>query len=513
MPRPNLSRAETAFMLLLLAYFVIIGYFVLTTHYLFSDEAFAVWHVHDSRNILNGLHSEGRGLAGIYLYFLFRHFDTVEKLNTIRFISLLGWASTIFYLFLLLGRSAKAGILPLSTSFICLNVLFAATSLSFTIYVGWAACGEAFLPALAAFYAGFSLLRHLHAQSPGSPLSWAVCLKVITAGIVSLFFYQPLYPLMLFPFFLLYISWPDKAAFRKLCTAIFVSLLTYLIYYCLFIALLKFTHIPGGDRTKISHDIPGKLGFFFSFPLNQAFNFNMPFNTSSILSQAAFPVLAATWVVLVFTRKQIKTPDKISFLLITAGCWLLAFLPQMIASENFGPYRTMLPLSLFVFATLAAAAEALLKTAFARKIFVFAADGLLLIGGTYNYRHFIAQPLAFEYACIQSYIERHYSPGIDTIIVVRPAENGFKSLAGVGNYKDEFGMPSSSKDWAPDGLVRQLLLEKGVSEKSLQKISVTQRAEDARAGIAGSTGPAVLLIDIPALFKEKYAINGHRLTP
>ncbi|MES1249856.1 MAG: hypothetical protein ABUL46_04185, partial [Chitinophaga rupis] len=51
-----------------------------------------------------------------------------------------------------------------------------------------------------------------------------------------------------------------------------------------------------------------------------------------------------------------------------------------------------------------------------------------------------------------------------------------ESSLGIGSYKDEFGMPSTNKDWTPEPLLKQLVLELTGSRQQAEALKVTQYA-------------------------------------
>src|ERR1700730_8858438 len=158
----NTRAAPLLFWGLLSFYFFFIGYEVLTSEYLLTDEAFMLWHLPYNHTVFNIWHSLGRSFSGWMIEWLFGVNDTVARLRYVRLFSLLQCILATLLLFYVLRRLQKSG-LSLSDSQIYCTVAFFAASLSSIIYIGWAVCTVDFIPIILSLLAGLFLYRSLEA--------------------------------------------------------------------------------------------------------------------------------------------------------------------------------------------------------------------------------------------------------------------------------------------------------------------------------------------------------------
>jgi hypothetical protein len=342
---------------------------------------------------------------------------------------------------------------------------------------------------------------------------------VILLSVAGLFFYQTSYPFLLLPFYLLFLTGGVASMrgrpFRVICWGIFIYLIILPVYLGLFRLGLLWTNMAPSDRTALASSLTERLSFFFAYPMNQAFNGNLFFDVRSIVSQLMFPVLFLAWAVVVFrsSRKgagggplrpagnflqtgqsvlsdrsvisgqssvgqpvssgKVRAMIALRYILGLMAFWVLGFLPQLAGHEAYAPYRTMLVMTLLVFLALTFAVLSLLHSARGRMLFTFTVVMALLGKGAYNYKIYVADPLGKEYNVIRQELRTHYNGHIQEIVFIRPHADGFEASQGIQSYKDEFGMPSTNKDWTPDPLVRQLLYEFTGSRQRADALNVT----------------------------------------
>ncbi len=91
-----------------------------------------------------------------------------------------------------------------------------------------------------------------------------------------------------------------------------------------------------------------------------------------------------------------------------------------------------------------------------------------------NFRYNFIAPLQQEYQLVNNAFNKNYHTGIDTIYFLSPAENAFYKPYGIVSYKDKFGVPSTFKDWTPEPLIKQLILEKTMDRQQAEKIAIIQ---------------------------------------
>lgn len=514
---PNLT-GRVLYWGMLSLYFLFLGYQILHSDYLFTDEAFMLWHQQDHHTLFAYWGTQGRALTGWLEQWLFEACGRTANVKCIRLLSLGECMVTLVFLFFMLRRLQRKGGLPLSDLQIYLTVAFVAASLSTTICIGWAVCTEIFIPILLSLAAGWLLYEAVQPSGlPGDPvrIPALITLSVLVLGVTALFFYQSPYPFLLLPCYLLFLTRKDGKIGRPVIVGLVYYFAGLVIYFLLFKYSLKASAMVASDRTELAFKPLDRISFFFSFPMNQAFNGNAFFDARSLFSQAMFPVLFLCWVALVFYSGRGQTARNIRYLLGMLAFWILGYLPLLIAKESFGPYRTMLVLSVMVFMMLADAALPLIRSPRMRTAVSFVLIGVLLAAGAYHYKVYLADPLKKEYQSVRAAVRDGYTDRIREVVFIRASDHGFEKSLGIGSYKDEFGMPSTNKDWTPEPLVRQIVLELTGSRQRAEALRLVQYAGleewKAAAGKRGATNPAgtglagidsVLIIDASRLLND-----------
>lgn len=146
----------------------------------------------------------------------------------------------------------------------------------------------------------------------------------------------------------------------------------------------------------------------------------------------------------------------------------------MISKENFASYRTLYPLQLAVFWLMINQAAYFIKKNRAKQLIAGAFTTLLLITGFYNYNFQFVRPLKKEYGNFRTYLESRIPTLPDTVYFIRADKKLFTSLYSIRSTGDEFGSPSTTRDWVPEPLIRQIVMEKTGNRKKAEKIKVIQ---------------------------------------
>ena len=495
-------------------YFLFIGYEALTSEYLFTDEAFMFWHQPDNHLVFNIWVSIGRIFSGWVKDWMFSASKTIADIKFIRFCTVLQCFLATLSLSYVLRRLQKSG-LAFSDGLVYCTVAFFAASLSSLVLIGWAVCTDFFIPIILSLFAGLFLYESVIKagslpQGGGSlpergrpPIAIAGVSLAILLGVCSLFIYQPMYPFILLPFYGVFLLRKDGRMTRGMLVALVIFFVALGIYFLLFQWSLKATGVSSAHRTSLGFDPLDRLSFFFSFPLNQAFNVNAFFFPRSVLSQAIAPVLLLTWVLYTFFSRRGQAVRNLRYLAGMIVWWMLGYLPQLIAQESFGPYRTMIVFNIMVFLLMGDVVFTLVKEERTRKILTAAVVVLLLVRGGYVYKNYIADPLSYEYKIVRGNIRDHYTTGTREVVFILAPEDGFQSSFGIEPQKDELGMPSTYKDWAPEGLVKQIVTEMTGSKGEGEALKV-----DVLPNLAAVRDPSllkdprVLVIDMPALLRQ-----------
>jgi hypothetical protein len=510
----NTNTGTLLFWGMLSLYFVFIGYEVLTTDYLFTDEAYRLWHKLEKQDVFNDFHTQGRALGGAMIRSLFGSADSVTDIRRIRLLSLAECGLLFLLLFYALKRWQRS-IPEISEPLIYFTVAAAAASLPVSNWVGWGVSVIIPVAAVLGLLAG-AVLYELMWKGGKQVLLYGV---VFVTGVASLFFYQSPYPLFLLPFYFRFLVQRDGVADRLIYRGIVYYAVIMGVYFCLFKLELRATGMGASSRTGLAANPLERLSFFFSAPMNQAFNGNLLFDAHSVFSQALFPVLLLVWLFLVFryqpagagstrkgrvngsTRKS-QVAGSFRYVLGMIVFWILGFLPQLAPSESDAPYRTMLVLTVMVLVALAYMVLERAGTDKMKERLGLVLALLLLAKGAYNYKTYLTDPLQYEYRIVQREVRAHYHAGVSQVIFILAPENGFKPVFGLTQYKDEFGLPSTYKDWTPEPLVKQLVYEMGGDRAAAAALTVTlYRSIKEVQDLPLLKDPRVLFVDMPSLLR------------
>lgn len=436
--------------------------------------------------------------TGLLFDKFFGYLSTIEQLKLLRLFSLGGWVLTTWLWSILFTQWGRR--LALQDATLWLGNLFVICSPAVAIYIGWASCMELFLGVGVALLGGHILFCSLLKEEAHTHLTITSILAALALGIVSLFIYQTAYGAFLIPFFLLFVKTRGKWD-RTIIIALGVYFATYAIYYFLFRYSLQVYGVAASDRTGLNLDILSKAGFFFSGPLPQTFSLNWLYSSSNLVSQAFYIILFLLWMVSVFrTGKGAPPVRKIAYIVGVLFLMALIYLPLMIAKENFSSYRTLFAVSLAVFLLVVEDIFSPIKSEVTRRKVMLLLTAAVLITGIYNYQVQFINPLKKEYAALSSYFRRHYTADKLTVHFIRADRKLFTSLYGTKVVKDEFGAPSSSRDWVPEPLIRQFITEMTGSREAASKVTIVQyesREQFMQSG-AAANGKS-LVIDVNEL--------------
>lgn len=447
------------------------------TNYAYLDEIHQLWNNQDNSNY-NMFFVQGRWLSGIFFNTIFARINNISDLKITRIISFFLW-----FLFLVeYFRIGKKWQYLIGFEPILLNLsgIYIACSISVAIYLGWGSCFEVGLATLLGLWSGHLFFEQFMLYKNWTSISKLSISLGIIAGVCCLFMYQISFGTFFIPFVLYLIHKKTNANYKILFLGFSAYFVTTIIYYFLFLLSLKIAAVPASPRTSFSFDIVGKLGFFFGYPLAQAFSFNFLYNVHTILSQA-FPIVMMVCWVLIFWKKDKNTINKkISFLLFFIGLCMLIYLPLLISKENFASYRTMFALNFVATFALLETAIRLLQTNKNKNIFALIISCCFVIIAYRNFRFNFIVPLTKEYNSITSFFNKNYNPDADSIFILRPPENIFYTLHGVTSFNDEFGIASTFKDWTPEPLIKELIFEKTNNRNLASKVSILQFTEKSK---------------------------------
>lgn len=491
-----MSTRKSAIILLIPVIFTIVYYQVFIADYAYLDEIHQLWHNRDGSNFTM-FATQGRWLTGLLINKLYGSIDSISQLKYLRIFSLVGWIFTTCIFYFVLRKWALQKVLGERRAL--LLAFYVIVSAPVAIYIGWASCLELFIAILCGMISGKLLFDNLFGQTGYVKISNLALIGSVGFGIVSLFFYQNAFGIFLLPFLFLYVKEGSTKPGKTILIGLFYYLLIYIVYYLIYKYTLQSAHLTPSDRTGITTDIPGKISFFFSWPLPSSFSLNYLFETRNLFPQIFAPVIFFGWIVSFFIRYKKKDFFHNLIVLVSIfGFLLLIYLPSMISKENFASYRTLLPLQLAVFWLIIDQAAYFVRNIPFKNYLGLAFVFLLFITGFYNYNFQFVNPLRKEYKKISGYLSQHMQTIPDTIYFIRSDKRIFTSLYSIRSTGDEFGSPSSTRDWVPEPLIRQYIFEKTNSRETAGKVKVVQFAsmdEFNKQGFAATTNSVVISVD------------------
>ena len=112
-------------------------------------------------------------------------------------------------------------------------------------------------------------------------------------------------------------------------------------------------------------------------------------------------------------------------------------------------------------------------------------------------------PAKAERKAFISFMNKNVKTDLETVYFIRSDKFLFNSFFYTLPYKDEFGLPSTNKDWVPESLVKQYIFESTGNRSIAEKIKVIQFADtseynNAKIQLSGND----LLIDMNKIFRD-----------
>lgn len=495
----NISKFPLTGIFLSLSALTIIFFPVFYSDYVYLDEIHQLWHNKDGSN-LSMFIVQGRWLLGWLMNKSFSFLQTISDLKIVRICSFLTWALFLIEYFRL-GRQWQPWI-GFNNTLLLTGGIYIACCPSVAVYIGWASCFEVGMASLLGLWSGHLLFSLIVKHEGNIPIVyWRIVLSVIL-GVSSLFLYQTAFGAFLLPLVFYLLGKKSTSSLRIIKTSVIAYLTISVIYYLLFLLSLKLTSFQASNRADISFDILGKLSFFFSAPLAQAFSFNFLYNLHSIPSQL-FPVLVmVAWIAYFWRQDKNKPGKKIITILFFLGMCMLIYLPLLIARENFASYRTMFMLNLAVTVLLIDTVLSLIPRSVKNHTIAEIAFAIAFLSiGIRNFQSNYINPLTIEYRLLTNYFNTNYTPGIDAIYVLRPDGLLFFEKFGVNAFKDEFGSASTLRDWTPEPLMKQFILEKTHKRDLAGKMNIIQFSDRQTFETEKKNRkPDVLYLDVESLF-------------
>jgi len=482
--------------------FILVYFQVFFADYAYLDEIHQLWHNDDNSNFLM-FHTQGRWLTGLLFKKLFSSISRIEQIKYLRIFSLAGWVLTTFIWGYFFRKWLRA--FNLKQELWWVSLAYFICGISVCVYIGWASCMEAFLAIAFGLLSTNTLFINLMKQEKKIQLSGKAISASLFFGIVSLFIYQPSFGIFLIPFFLKYIDRKKVKPDPVVITGLIFYFATYIVYYFCFKYSLKGYHIEASTRTEVHFDILKKISFFFSGPFPQGFSINLLFYAGSIFSQVFYVLVFVAWLVITFRRNSPQGfTGKIFFVAVILFLLALVYLPSMIAAENFPSYRTLFVFNLAVFIMVMESLFSLAKEERVRKTWLVITSAWVLGTGFYAFNFQFINPLKKEYSVLRNFFREHYKPSVTQVYFIRADKFLFSSQFHTKVYRDELGAPSTYRDWVPEPIIRQMILELTNDRSLAERTTVVQFENEAIYNQSSKNIDRVnsLVIDMNLLFTQ-----------
>ena len=481
--------------------FFLIYFQVFFANYVYTDEANQVWHNNDGLNYTM-FTVQGRWLTGLLSNKLFAWVSTIANIKYVRIFSFAGWILVVILWQFIFSKWVNA--LHIDKRLALLMNFYIVCCIPVSISIGWASCMQLFPAVGAGLLSGHLLFKSLFKKEGDISIPFFTSICSLILGIISLFFYQSAFGVFLLPFFIYYLKKQPARPGKTIIVAVLFYLFVYVVYYFLFNYCLKLSGMQPVNRAGISTDVIGKLSFLFSDPLPSAFSANILYTARSIFSQILAPLMMAGWAISVFIRyKKTGIVNALLHIVIVLSFLVLIYLPSMVVLENFASYRTLFAFNLAVFYLVTDQVLFFLKKQAGRKIFIYTTCIFLLATGFYNFNYQFVNPAKAERKAFISFMNKNVKTDLETVYFIRSDKFLFNSFFYTLPYKDEFGLPSTNKDWVPESLVKQYIFESTGNRSIAEKIKVIQFADtseynNAKIQLSGND----LLIDMNKIFRD-----------
>lgn len=354
---------------------------------------------------------------------------------------------------------------------------------SFSVYISWTATYQIPLALNLSFFAGTILIHNIKKNNKGI-LQY---LFVVPLIICSLTLYQSAATAFIIPFVFYFILNSNELIIKSLIRLIVVFILSFGTYFLLFKLSLKLYNFPPLERSSLDIiNLPYKVIKFYLKDLRPFVHGSAILFQSTILlilfggTMVGFLLLfvkqKATYFSSLADQKNNSNPNQtksnilsaiknkqfIFLILFIFGALPLSFLPNLISSENYLCSRTFAPAGMIILFFQFNFFIYLLKKNKYIKYVSLSTPVLFIILGSYNTHVGITQIQSREYTvCKQTFEQNIPLSNTKHVVFIRPAI-GFLQKSKLMNrrFADEFGQLSTSRDWVPVPLFKQLFKEK-----------------------------------------------------
>jgi hypothetical protein len=416
------------------------------------------------KSIVDTVATSGRPFAGLLDDFFFSAAGTIDNLRFVRLVAIVGIVALAFLLHWALVRSR------IKPTFAALIAVLVCSMPAFQVYASWAVLFT--VPYAAILGGGASLLTVAAIDAP----KHLVVDRIVGATgmlIAALLLYQP--GAMFFWVFLAVALVGAAHESGRAWRLIRMHLGVAAVALALTLVVVKLVvHLVGNAtpnvaRTSLTHDVLGKVRWFFHGPLYGSLNL---YNLTPSAWFAALSALVAFGGMLLLLRHQ--RVGSLLYPAVAAVLIPLSFLPNLVVAENSPTYRVQVALT-SVFAlyvclgalgiwltvrdwlrTRISSRAAIATERFAVAISVAAVAASAFAAGNHVTTLFVV-PQSTELRMIRSQVAALPDDVQRLTFVQTGNDQGMTQFISV----DEFGVPSSARPWSLEPSVLLILREQG----------------------------------------------------
>lgn len=436
----------------------------LAYHFAYTD-TYEFLHNARNSNFINVFVQGGRPLFGWWLKAILVRLHTVDQLIWARLFGIAGIFLAAAMVFLIFKRWLN------SISIAILGAFFFLTSPGATLAGLWVATFQLGWSLALGLMGGLLVSDSLDASNAGGKKNIQLACGV-TLGLCSMFLYQPGYTAFLAPAMIAFLrSWN----LRRVITFVSIYFLLYLAYFVIFKATIAISGLPPLERSGFTTHPILKLGWFVVYPFMMSMEDNSLFYPTAVQWFIAAVTLAVIVFGIVRGQGEASSRTKWARTILLALFFVVAYIPNLVSSDNEAAYRTLS--SLFLMKWILIINGTLYLPPLLTRWLAGVAVVVVAANAWYNSMDGFVYIQSREYSLIRAEVLR-LSPQLRAngrLVFIRP---DFEFLADQGIVRravtDEFGNLSTSRKWVPGPMVRQILREQGdwQLEKSLHIIQL-----------------------------------------
>lgn len=466
----RLAENKPAFIFIFLTLTLCLVNYSIFHEYAFSDEYGFIWqgaHGKHHNIWINGFIMQGRYLIALTNDILYPEFiNNVPDLKHLRILSIITYSfyGTILYWFIT-QRLKLSSFTSISIVLLCLSIP------GITIHIGW---GTVYSYSFADTFALISGILMLDVYLFNRRYKAIKIIISIILLIATLNIYQSSFTMVLLPWFITFIFTNKNTL--KLCLGIICSLFVSIIIYILIWQYsLSYFDLKPAERSGIDLTaLPQKLVSFYPFIMKDIYP------TVFLLLRSKF-VLAISFIFFITAfilkcKDILKSKNKWLNLFFIIAIFPGSFLINLVLKDSFLCSRTM-----HVCAMMTIILQSSLFFRFVKKKNTYFISLLILpvlYTAAYNQNEAFAGLQTNEYKLMQNFYGsyfKHNKAIPDQLNLIIPQRNKMKNLGCIKHpYSDEFGLLSSSVEWAAPNIYRMAALNfLGPDEKlKIQRLKI-----------------------------------------